>query len=154
MIFVENRNISIEIKHILLVIIDKFFFFFFIINLPHKNFYDFKCGWQIYLTRRLEMKKVVSILTFSAFFGISNLFGVDSATLQAESKAHFDATQVLSKADRDFLFGAQDNSQEVLNVVMLSNEEMKATKGDFLSLIAFGSLINGNPKVCFAFICL
>lgn len=103
------------------------------------------------------MKKFVSILGLSAFFGISSLFGidsVDSAALQAESKAQFSTTQTLSKADRAFLFGAQGNSQESLSVVMLSNEEMKATKGDFLSLIAIGSIINGNPKVCFAFICL
>ena len=95
------------------------------------------------------MKKVVSILTFSAFFGINSLFGVDGATL--ESKAHFDATQTLSKTDMDFLFDT-NNQQENLNVVVLSNEEMKATKGDFLSFIAFGSLFDNN-KCVFSLFC-
>ena len=67
------------------------------------------------------MKKIISILALSAFVGISSLSaGVDSS----ESKA----TQTLSKADSEFLFGTNAKN---LNVEVLSQKELEETKGEF-----------------------
>ena len=67
------------------------------------------------------MKKIISILALSAFVGISGLSaGVDSS----ESKA----TQTLSKADSEFLFGTNAKN---LNVEVLSQKELEETQGEF-----------------------
>lgn len=88
------------------------------------------------------MKKIISILALSAFVGIS---GLSASVDSSESKA----TQTLSKADSEFLFGTNAKN---LNVEVLSSEEMKTTKGYFLSWFAFNAAINGN-KFCIAIVC-
>lgn len=74
------------------------------------------------------MKRIISILALSAFVGISGLSaGVDSS----ESKA----TQTLSKADSEFLFGANAKN---LNVEILSQKELEETQGEFWTAIGVG----------------
>ena len=66
------------------------------------------------------MKQIISILALSAFVGISGLSaGVDSS----ESKA----VQTLSKADSEFLFGANAKN---LNVEVLSQKELEEIQGE------------------------
>ncbi len=74
------------------------------------------------------MNKIISTLTLSVFLGISGLSanGVDSSNL-AESKA----TQKLSQADSEFLFGTSNLSN--LNVEILTENELKETQGQFWS---------------------
>ena len=73
------------------------------------------------------MNKIISTLTLSVFLGISGLSanGVDSSNL-AESKA----TQKLSQADSEFLFGTSNIGN--LNMRVLSKEELEDTKGMWL----------------------
>ena len=74
------------------------------------------------------MKKIISILALSAFVGISGLSaGVDSS----ESKA----TQTLSKADSEFLFGTNAKN---LNVEVLSQKELEETQGEFWPIFLTG----------------
>ena len=67
------------------------------------------------------MKQIISILALSAFVGISALSAsIDSS----ESKA----TQNLSQADSEFLFGTNAKN---LNVEVLSQKELEETQGEF-----------------------
>ena len=67
-------------------------------------------------------------LALSAFVGISSLSaGVDSN----KSKA----TQTLSKADSEFLFGANAKN---LNVEVLSQKELEETQGEFWPILLTG----------------
>ena len=80
------------------------------------------------------MKQIISILALSAFVGISGLSaGVDSS----ESKA----TQTLSKADSEFLFGTNAKN---LNVEILSQKELEETKGESWLLVASGLFTLGT----------
>ena len=80
------------------------------------------------------MKQIISILVLSAFVGISGLSaGVDSS----ESKA----TQTLSKADSEFLFGANAKN---LNVEVLSQKELEEIKGENWLFIASGIFTLGT----------
>ncbi len=78
------------------------------------------------------MNKIISTLTLSVFLGISGLSanGVDSSNL-AESKA----TQKLSQADSEFLFGTSNLNN--LNVEILSQKELEEAKGEFWPMFLF-----------------
>ena len=74
------------------------------------------------------MNKIISTLTLSAFLGISGL-SANSVDFKVES--------TFTQADSSFLFG--ENAKN-LNVQVLSQEELKETKGEFWPAIgvAFG----------------
>ncbi|MGX2972191.1 hypothetical protein [Helicobacter sp. T3_23-1059] len=75
------------------------------------------------------MNKIISTLTLSVFLGISGLSanGIDSVKTES----------TFTQADSVFLFG--ENAKN-LNVQVLSQEELKETKGEFWTAIgvAFG----------------
>lgn len=65
------------------------------------------------------MNKIISTLTLSAFLGINGL------------SASVDSTEsIFTQADSNFLFGTEAKN---LNVQVLSQEELKETKGQFWS---------------------
>ncbi|MGX3045732.1 hypothetical protein [Helicobacter sp. T3_23-1056] len=74
------------------------------------------------------MNKIISTLTLSAFLGISGL-SANGVGSKVES--------TFTQADSNFLFG--ENAKN-LNVQVLSQEELKETKGEFWPAIgvAFG----------------
>ncbi|MGX3043933.1 hypothetical protein [Helicobacter sp. T3_23-1056] len=72
------------------------------------------------------MNKIISTLTLSAFLGISGL-SANGVGSKVES--------TFTQADSNFLFG--ENAKN-LNVQVLSQEELKETKGEFWPAIFWG----------------
>ena len=80
------------------------------------------------------MKRIISILALSAFVGIS---GLSASIDSSESKA----TQNLSQADSEFLFGTNAKN---LNVEVLSQKELEETQGEGLLTILSGVFTLGT----------
>ena len=74
------------------------------------------------------MNKIISTLSLVAFLGISGLSanGVDSVKTES----------TFTQADSNFLFG--ENAKN-LNVQVLSQEELKETKGEFWPMIFYNA---------------
>ena len=77
------------------------------------------------------MKKIISILTLSAFVGMSALSAQTPLTATAPSVQE----SALTKDDANFLFG---KNAENLNVQVLSQKELEETKGEFWGAIVAG----------------
>ena len=87
------------------------------------------------------MNKIVSILTLSAFLGISTLSanGIDSSKIESN----------FTQADANFLFGK--NADE-LNVQILSKQELQETKGEFWPAIGIAlGVAAGSYGLCAIF---
>ena len=87
------------------------------------------------------MKRIVSILSLSAFLGISGLSanGVDSTRVES----------TFTQADSNFLFGK--NADE-LNLQILSKQELQETKGEFWPAIGIAlGIAAGSYGLCAIF---
>ncbi len=67
-----------------------------------------------------DFKKIVSFLLASALFGASSLVAVEPTS---------NGVNKLQASESEFLFGKQESN----NVSILSDKEMKETKGEFFS---------------------
>ncbi|MCX2716635.1 hypothetical protein OQH61_02670 [Helicobacter sp. MIT 21-1697] len=79
------------------------------------------------------MKKLVSVLLVSALFGASSLVAVEPTSKDVNK---------LQASESEFLFGKQENN----NVALLSEKEMKETKGEFFSGLGAGLLVLAVDK--------
>ena len=78
------------------------------------------------------MKQIISILTLSAFVGMSAL----SAQTSLTAPAPIVQESALTKDDANFLFG---KNAENLNVQVLSQKELEKTKGELWPAIFWGA---------------
>lgn len=78
------------------------------------------------------MKRIISILTLSAFVGMSAL----SAQTPLAATAPSVQESALTKDDANFLFG---KNAENLNVQVLSQKELEETKGELWPAIFWGA---------------
>lgn len=79
-----------------------------------------KVEQKFYFLEDFRMKKIVSFLLASALFGASSLVAVEPTS---------NGVNKLQASESEFLFGKQESN----NVAILSDKEMKETKGEFFS---------------------